>query len=526
MGWKQVRGGGLVALLMLAPGSVGAAQQEEAPLAGDAESPAPAAEEASSPADASGGLDTSGDSFGEASLEGFASESQASTELLGWARLSPTYDFPRSGPTGEPPELRTPHDRLTERSTLYLRFHHRRGDGWSFAASGALDHRVRWRKQTPPAGQEAGDSWRTQLEPRLQELYLGLSGASLSVTLGQQRIAWGRNEVLAINDVVNPQDLRDPLLVPEELRYKPVIAARVDLSLGSSSLQLIAVPFFQPASFDFYGSNWALVQDAAPAAYRAVLGQLGDSSQGSALFSPERGVSAGLTQAAAGLRFSWRLGGVEINHYYHLGFDSTPRWRVDEAQLAALLDPALQEDPAARALAFNRFAETVSVSYQRRHHVGFSAVGEAGPFILYGEGAYDSRKVFITQALSTAVHPFLTALAGIEYQRDFDQVVDFALSYGRILPREGQPPPLLWNERDSLGSALTVRWGLTEEFSLEGQGGVGFIPLGVSGRLGVRWKREHLSCTVGALLLAGETFSYGGYYRANQGLYADLRYVF
>ncbi|KFE69509.1 hypothetical protein [Hyalangium minutum] len=452
--------------------------------------------------------------------------SESSTELLGWARAALSYDFPRDAPTQNPLDPQTPHDALTDRSMLYLRFHHRRGDGLSFVASGALEHRIRWR-DLPEAlpGQETGKAWRYQLEPRLQELYVGIYKAPLDLTIGQQRIAWGRNEILAINDVINPQDLRDPLLIPEELRYKPGIAVRADIALGASSLQLIVVPFFQPHDFEFYGSNWALVQDSAPAAYRAVLQQVGESPAGSALFSGERGVSAGLSQAAAGLRFAWRLGNVEVTHYYHQGFDYTPRWNVDSEQLAALLDPALINDPVARTLAFTRFSETVSVNYQRRHHVGLSLVGEAGPLILYGEGAFESRKVFITQALTTVVHPWATALVGVEYQHEFDQVIDVALSYGRVLPRDGAPPPLLWNERDTLGSAITLRWGLTEEVSLEGQGGVGVIPFGVSGRVGVHWKREHLSFRAGALIMTGEKFSYGGYFRANQGIFLDLRYI-
>lgn len=453
--------------------------------------------------------------------------SESSTELLGWARAALSYDFPRDAPTQGSLDPRTPHDAVLDRSTLYLRFRHRRGAGLSFVASGALEHRIRWRDvPEQPPGQVTDKAWRYQLEPRLQELYLGIYKAPLDLTLGQQRIAWGRNEILAINDVINPQDLRDPLLIPEELRYKPTLAVRADLALGESSLQLVLVPFFQPHSFEFYGTNWALVQDGAPAAYRAVLQQVGESPAGNALFSGERGVSASLSQAAAALRFSWRLGTVEVTHYYHQGLDYTPRWSVDSEQLAALLDPALLQDATARALAFARFSETVSVTYQRRHHLGLSLVGEAGPFILYGEGAFDSRKVFITQALTTAVHPWATALIGLEYQHAFDQVIDLALSYGRVLPRDGAPPPLLWSERDTLGSALSLRWGLTEELSLEGQGGVGLIPFGVSGRLGLHWKHEHLSWRAGAVIMTGEKFSYGGYFSANQGLFADLRYLF
>jgi hypothetical protein len=452
--------------------------------------------------------------------------SESSTELLGWARAALSYDFPRSAPTQDPLDPRTPHDALANRSMLYLRFHHRRGDGLSFVASGALEHRLRWRdlpEEQP--GQQAGQAWRYQLEPRLQELYVGIYKPPLDLTVGQQRIAWGRNEILALNDVVNPQDLRDPLLVPEELRYKPGLAVRADISLGENSLQLVVVPFFQPHSFEFYGTNWALVQDSAPAAYRAVLQQVGESPAGSALFSGDRGVSAGLSQAAAGLRFAWRLGGVEVTHYYHQGLDYTPRWSVGSEQLAALLDPALLDDPIARALAFTRFSETVSVAYQRRHHVGLSLVGEAGPLIVYGEAAFESRKVFITQALTTAVHPWATALIGVEYQHEFDQVIDLAFSYGRVLPRDGAPPPLLWYERDTLGSALSLRWGLTEELSVEGQGGVGLIPFGVNGRVGVHWKREHLSFRAGAVIMTGESFSYSGYFRANQGIFLDLRYL-
>ncbi len=447
-------------------------------------------------------------------------------DVTGWLRDAVSVDRPRPDGPEHPPELTPPHDLLTNRAALYLSVHRRRA-GSALVASGALEHRLlvndgRSRYDTDNQGVYGR---RYEFTQRLVELYGALYTGPVDLTIGQQRVAWGRNELLGINDVIDARDLRDPLLVPEELRYLSMPALRGDVSHDWWSLQLTFIPFFRPHAFDFFGTNWALVQSGAPAAYVAVLNALPPSSGASALFSPDRAVKDDLSQSAVALRWRWTIGSLEVNHYYHYGLDQTPRWTFSQQQLAALEDPALQLDPGARAAAFGAFAATVSVQYQRRHHLGLSVSGESGPFLLYGEGAFESSKVFITSDLHTVARPWWVAAVGAEYQGDIDRVVDLALEYGRAVLEEGDGT-LLWYQRNNLNAAISAQWRLWDQVSAEARGIAGIIPAGISGRLGLRWKRNHWAVAAGAAVLTGSNLSFGGYYRANQGLYVDVKRLF
>jgi hypothetical protein len=83
-----------------------------------------------------------------------------------------------------------------------------------------------------------------QLLPR--ETYLAIASTSFEVRFGEQIVNLGQSEVLSSLDVVNPRDLREPLLAdPAELRM-PVLMTRLMGTLGSFRAEALIVhePYF------------------------------------------------------------------------------------------------------------------------------------------------------------------------------------------------------------------------------------------------------------------------------------------
>jgi hypothetical protein len=78
------------------------------------------------------------------------------------------------------------------------------------------------------------------------ETYLRLRSDSFELSFGEQIVNFGHGDVLSALDVVNPRDLREPLLIGlDELRL-PVLTSRVSFHFGRARFELLAVhePFF------------------------------------------------------------------------------------------------------------------------------------------------------------------------------------------------------------------------------------------------------------------------------------------
>jgi len=78
------------------------------------------------------------------------------------------------------------------------------------------------------------------------ESYLALDLSGLELRVGQQVVSFGQGEMLSVLDVVNPRDLREPLLTdPSELRL-PLLMTQLGFTQGSLRTQLLVVhePYF------------------------------------------------------------------------------------------------------------------------------------------------------------------------------------------------------------------------------------------------------------------------------------------
>ena len=379
------------------------------------------------------------------------------TVITGWVHDRASVSRPADDVAGDV-DLRVPHDLLVNTATFYVQLSHRRDRRTAFVASGVLSHRQRLRDAQRPIRPSGRGNY--DLDTDLLEAYVGLYRGVVDVTLGQQRIPWGRNELFGINDVINARDLRDPLLVPEELRYRPTPAARVDVRLQDVSLQLAWMPFLVPHRFEFYGTNWAVVQDDAPPALRAVLNQAADSRQAGSLFalgeSPE---DLSHSQLAARLAWNWR--DSEVNTYYRYGPDPTPLWSYDQKLLRQLLDPALGTAAAAQTVAFAAFADSVRTSYKRGHHLGMSVVAPVGAFVLYAEGAYETARAFITADRESLARPMTAVVVGVAYRARPHRGRRPRLRISaRARAAEDRVPPLVRARQPVVGALVAMGAGL------------------------------------------------------------------
>jgi len=80
---------------------------------------------------------------------------------------------------------------------------------------------------------------------RIQDAWVGMRGEILNISLGAERVSWGVADGFSVIDRINPWDLTDPTRFDQRLS---VPLALLVLHRGAVQLDVVAVPFFQPAA--------------------------------------------------------------------------------------------------------------------------------------------------------------------------------------------------------------------------------------------------------------------------------------
>jgi hypothetical protein len=461
--------------------------------------------------------------------------------LTGWARQTAEV-FPAAygyslGAEGRPVE------RAIARTQLLLSARYSRGRGFAAEVSGLTALNVRDR-ESPYAGRGFEGSFcrdaavractrASDYETTLRELSVGFFSENLDLRVGQQRLAWGKADFRSPNDVLNAEDSRDPLIGERELRYQPTPLVRADAYLGSITVQLVYQPVFVPPRFDVSGSNWGIVQPAAPPPFPALYAVLEGGTDPTARGSVQtflRGTRlppSDLTAPGAGARLSWSAGSLEVSHYYHYGFTG-PVVSIAPgllASLATLPAGASAQDLYAAYAAADPATEPYRARYQRRHHVGLDAAIATGNIVWRVDAAYEDKRALVARDFTGVVAPIADAVVALDYQTgDPEKIIIVEGLYSRLIKRVDQP--LLFMRNENIGSAAQVQWPLGCGFGVLLRGVVGFAPRSQVVQPQINFGWSNWTVSLGAAVLRGEPFTQGGYWRASTSAYAKAKYLF
>lgn len=465
------------------------------------------------------------------------SEPPPQFRFAGWARQHFEWTFYGMNQQGIDASATIPRDRLLSRTQLFGRASYQRGRWFEATMSGVLTAVVHEQDAPPgvPFNGINGQQVRTSYAADLNELYLGFFSSALDVRVGQQRVPWGRTDVLSPNDVANARDLRDPLLTEQELRYVPTPMLRMDVYGGPVVFEALVSPVFVPDRFVLYGGNWSAVQPSTPVEYRSLFSLLDrvlDPSlrdQANAALGQTRLPNAGVEGISAGSKLAVNFDGVDVSAYYHYGYDGTPFLALEPAfahllQTTDLATANLVDlTPVLRGI--DNGLRPYTAEYIRRHHVGLDAMTTVGPFVLRLDAAYQSQRVFYRTDLTSVASPALLTVAAIEYQTgSIDQVILLELIYAHVFEPGDQP--LLMYERDSYGAACIVRWTLFGPLSVDVTATWSVQPLGYTATPALQLKMGEFAMKAGAILLGGREGSLGWYYRYNTGAFLQVRYTY
>ncbi len=453
-------------------------------------------------------------------------------QFTGWARSLLWAHFDQPGlREGVPELLEVPYDRLVNLNQLYMSLHYARGSYLEAFASGVFAFWMRERDPSDPNVRFNGFNGPSRLlfEPELRELHLGLFLGPVDIRIGQQIIPWGKGDLFAPNDVINPRDLREPLMQATDLLRIPVFLVRGDIDLQIGSLQLLYIPFLTPDRLDIYGSNWAMLQPDAPSPYRALFNYAyrttPDAQRPQLLDSMRLTRAPSFADAQLGARFTASIEQFDFGVYYHWGYDRTPRFAVPGADVRDLyrIDFSTLSAEELRAMTGGTTLPQLTYDFARRHHVGLDAGTVIGPIALRLDASFQTTRVFTDHFLRPVGRPALNTSLSFEWQTgEFGKAVLVELSYMRLFGES--VPPLLFSRTDNLGVAAMARWLFFEHLTIELRAMVGILPFSYALRPEVGLRFGSFTAALGGVLLGGSELSFGQYFQRNQNVSLTLRY--
>jgi hypothetical protein len=437
-------------------------------------------------------------------------------QLGGWARESMEWTLASAGfRQGAPNPLDVPHDRLISRTQLFARASYARGKWFEATLSGVIGYSLREQGTADGSNFDGvnGQATTGESQSELRELYVGLYSARVDLRIGQQRVAWGRADLQSPNDVLNARDLRDPILIETELRHIPTPILRLDVDWNAISIELVGTPVFVPDAYDVYGTNWSVVQQDATPAIRTQLSslwsQIDPTKQGQfgALVHDTGLPPSNWAAPSGGAKISTALAGIDLDAYYHYGFDSTPYVAVGSS-FAAL------------------FGAPLAATYVRRHHVGLDAVATAGPFVMRLDAAYETARVYYNLAFMSISSPTVLGVVSVEYQTgDVEKAALVELIYNFLV--DAPEAQLLGYDRYSYAVASTLRWPIAGRVGIDLRGVTGIAPVSFVLEPALRWNlNDAVLLKAGTVLLGGEEGSVGWYYRRNGSAFVQAKYSF
>jgi hypothetical protein len=441
-------------------------------------------------------------------------------QVLGWGRSHTAIG--QDTTTTDP--IAPPYDQVESRNALYLAARYQRSKTFEATASGLLE----WDMFDQTSAR------RTSYEAELRELYVGVFRDGFDLRIGNQRIAWGKGDAVSPNDVLNPPDLRDPIFTDTELRRIPTFAVRADIEGGANALQLVVQPFFVPARYDVYGTNWASIQPSSPVAIRGLFRlatQLFDPS----LRNPFESLFAQTnlpTKPSAGVRYTYTGHKFDTSIYYHYGYNNTPQVKLDPTfgQTIAMIDWTMATAATLKPVLdlLDAGVSPYTATFLRRHHIGIDGVTTVGPFAIKLDAAYENASVFYQPDLESFVSPSAEGVLSIEYQSgEIGKTVLVEGIYQKIF----DTPPmagLIGYKQDSAGVAVLARWTAAEVIEGEVRAILAAVPRTtiVQPQIAYKARSGGLTVAIGALYISGEPLSLGDYYGRNSCGYALLKYAF
>ena len=399
------------------------------------------------------------------------------------------------------------------------------------AVSTLVSGRLSQSSRTPDG---AFDGARSAHEVELREARFSWQAETVGVDLGNLFLRWGTADASSPNDVLNPQDLRDPAPVGFEAPVVPVPAVRLWANPGFLDFELDVIPFFEPHRATLFGTDWAPIGgDAAAAGFAGlvegldlIFSEAADDDVQPVLLSP-RPPDESPRNVSVATRVGWHGAGIDLHLNATHGWDRIPALRFDPDVLA-FIDAARRNDLGAVASLYPRLQPRLEAGeplldsrYHRLNLVGADLAWAVDDFLVKAEVAHSFARTLYRPDATPVRTAALSWAGGFDWLPD----PDFTGTLECFGLRPFDPGSYLFMGRQLVNLALHLSFAAVTDtltFDLIAQYGLtqGDHTLAPS----VRWQpADGHALAAGVYLLDGPSDTLGGLFADNDAGW--MRYV-
>lgn len=252
------------------------------------------------------------------------------------------------------------------------------------------------------------------------------------IKLGKQIVRWGKTDQVSPVDNLNPQDGRQFILLELEDRKIPTWMARGRVFSDTLTFEGVYLPWFEPALFDYFESDWAV--------YRQVREDVREGPLPPALREylltrhvETREPAKTLRNSEFGGRVSATVSGVDVGLSYFHGWEDAPYFRSFPIKNFSL-DGGYSSENLLGALSGAVLAdEPIRAEHRRQRVVGAEFETTAGLLGLRGEAAYFDRVSFLATDLTSIRRPVFHYVLGGDYSSPSDWYANLQWSHQLIV---------------------------------------------------------------------------------------------
>jgi|GEM_PF-2309930 len=356
------------------------------------------------------------------------------------------------------------------------------------------------------------------------ETYLRLNSSNWDVTIGKQRVRWGKSDQLSPIDTINPQDFRQFITVDLEERTIPSWMLRTRWYGESTGLETIIQPWFESSEIDFFDSDWAFYRNFRKAITSNSLAseQLKDYTK--AIRIKEDKPNASLENMSAAVRFTWQTEQSDFAVSYHYGWEALPtinRFPIKNIDYSG--DPSDNVLDGVGPTDFTN--ERVEAEYKRQQTIGFEWETVIDPIGFRGEIAHKDNVAFISRDLTSERNAVTQLVSGIDYTSESEWYFNLQGSWYYI---HDFTDKILYYEENTVSAFGEIRKPILRG-NLELATKYNYIFTDGSSYLqpSVKMKYfQNIECEAGAMIFSGDGDSLLGSYDKTDQVYATLKYSF
>lgn len=371
---------------------------------------------------------------------------------------------------------------------------------------------------------------------------------------------WGSSDLVGPADILNPLDYRRNFVAAIEDAKIPVIAAELAGHFGPVTIRGVVQPFFTAPRFFLGGWDTALIQSQLSRGIdipriEQVLGKETIDEIGDKLLITDRPADR-IDQGTFAARATLHVDDLDLSLTAVHGWEPLPEVRVHPDLVIVggrLLDAFANKAPvnldgeAFAALGrlqedLARGEEAFLGAYRRRNLLGADATLAVDPVILKLDVAYSFRRTAYTQDYVPVAHPWLTAVAGVEYfDGDALQVIveafaltifDIKSNYRLSLFEEPAPPPSTTTDAGRRTIAIPGLAGVVRYSAFDGDLSFELAAISTLTRGDVllvpaaRWRIDDAQqLSLSATFIEGKSDGYGGVYTHNDQISLSYAYT-